>query len=138
MFRKTFIFFVGVCAMSIAVLGKPVQAAEQYSIKEMTPEVMSALESRRGRYDALQQLKQQGKVGENNRGYVEAFSGEADVQGIVASENADRKIIYQTIAAQNNLKDAIGTIEKVFAQTQREKAGPGEKIQSADGSWVTK
>ncbi len=138
MFRKMFIFFVSVCVLSVAVMGKPVQAAEQYSIKEMTPEVMSALESRRGRYDALQQLKQQGKVGENNRGYVEAFSGEADVQGIVAAENADRKIIYQTIATQNNLKDAIGTIEKVFAQTQREKAGPGEKIQSDDGSWMTK
>ncbi|MDP8266401.1 MAG: DUF1318 domain-containing protein [Candidatus Aceula meridiana] len=141
MFRKVSIFlmfFFIISMVSMTSLAPIVWAAEKYTIKEMTPEVMSALEDRRSRYDELQRIKQQGKAGENNRGYVDAFSDEADVKRLVDLENKDRKIIYQTIARQNNLESAIATIEKVFAQTQRDNAEPGEKIQLEDGQWSTK
>jgi len=118
--------------------GKAASAAEKYTIKEMTPEVTSALENRKNRYSELQRLKQQGKVGENNRGYIEVFSDEGDVKRLADAENRDRKTIYQTIADQNDLKGALGTIEKVFAQTQRDNADPGDKIQSEDGRWAVK
>jgi len=138
MFYKAFIFSTVFLMIAMAPCAHTALAAEKYTIKEMTPQVTSALESRRDRYSELQQLKQQGKVGENNRGYVEVFANEKVVKSLVDVENSDRKIIYQTIADQNNLKDAIGVIEKVFAQTQRDKAQSGEKIQDEDGRWVTK
>ena len=141
MFRKVSIFLIFFFLVSTLFLAPSIQsawAAEQYTIKEMTPEVMSALENRRNRYEELEKLKQQGKVGENNRGYTEAFSDEGNVKSLVEAENRDRKIIYQTIADQNNLKGALATIEKVFAQTQRDNAEPGSKIQSEDGRWTVK
>ena len=110
----------------------------KYDIKEMTPEVKAALENRRSRFDRLKELKAKGAVGENNRGYVEALSNDPDAQSLAESENQDRSIIYKTIEAQNNLAGALETIEKVFAQVQRDKASPGDKIQTEDGNWTVK
>ena len=110
----------------------------KYDIKEMTPEAKTALENRRDRFDRLKELKAKGAVGENNRGYVEALSDDPDAKSLVEEENQDRRIIYKTIETQNNLSGAMETIEKVFAQVQRDKASPGDKIQTEDGNWVTK
>ena len=116
------------------------QAAAQakYSIKSMTPEVEAALDGRRNRFDQLNELKTKGLVGENNKGYVEALSEDKDAKVLAKAENADRKVIYATIADQNGLTEAIETIEKVFAQVQRDKAEAGQKVQTEDGEWVTK
>jgi len=116
----------------------PVLAQSQYNIKEMTPEVQQALEGRKGRFDELSDLKEQGIVGENNRGYVELMTDNAAAEKLVDQENHDRKTIYATIAKQNGIEDEIETIEKVFAQVQRDKAGDGEMIQSEDGMWSKK
>jgi uncharacterized protein len=113
-------------------------AAAKYDIKQMTPQVEQALEARRGRFDKLKEFKKQGIVGENNRGYVEVLGGGGEAAGLVAQENRDRKVIYQAIAEQNGLQSQLDVIEKVFAQVQREKAQPGEKIQSEDGHWTGK
>ncbi len=116
----------------------PVFAEGKYDIKQMTPEVQDALNDRRDRFDQLRALKSSGIVGENNRGYVEALKQEGSAGDIVTAENRDRKVIYQTIAEQNGLENAISTIESVFAQVQRDKAEPGEQIQTEDGRWVAK
>ena len=111
-----------------------------YSIKEMTPEIKSALDDRKGRFDELQALKAQGDIGENNRGYVELLSKEnTEAQSLIDNENKDRRFIYMTIVEQNNLsKEDLTTIENVFAQVQRDKANVGERIQSENGDWVVK
>jgi uncharacterized protein YdbL (DUF1318 family) len=114
------------------------EAQSKYSIKQMTPEVESALENRRARFDKLNDLKSQGLIGENNQGYVEVLTGNADAQQAVEDENKDRQVIYKTIAEQNGLQDALPTIEKVFAQVQYDKAESGQKVQDASGAWVTK
>jgi len=138
MLRRIFILFLFVFVTAMFLGIHPVYAVEKYTIKEMTSAVQSALENRRNRYGQLEALKRQRKVGENNRGYVEAFSSEGSVRSLVEAENRDRKVIYQTIADQNNLTDALSTIEKVFAQTQRDNAESGDKIQTEDGRWVKK
>ena len=113
--------------------------SDSYDIKELTPEVKSALDSRRERFDQIKAFKAQGVIGENNKGYVEVLAQQEDVQQLVAAENKDRKFIYTTIVQQNNLpEDALATVETVFAQVQRDKASPGDKIQDADGNWVAK
>ena len=77
-------------------------------------------------------------IGENNRGYVEVLKSDAQAESIATAENANREVIYQTIAEQNGLSEEIATIEKVFAQVQHEKADPGEMIQQENGEWVAK
>ena len=115
----------------------PVHATE-YNLKQMTPEVEQALAGRKGRFDTLESYKAQGIIGENNRGYVELLGDDAQAADIVAMENKDRRVIYQTIAEQNGITDQIDVIEKVFAQVQQEKAAAGYKIQDAGGGWKTK
>jgi uncharacterized protein YdbL (DUF1318 family) len=128
-------------AMAVAltvVMAGPVRA-ESYQLKEITPKVKTALDSRRARYDQLKSLKDQAAVGENNRGYVEALSGDAAAKALVDAENKDRRLIYETIVEQNKLPgDALTTVENVFAQVQQDKAGAGEMIQNFKGEWVKK
>ena len=137
MVKKGFLWVTLIGLMSLVRLDT-VYAQKQYSIKEMTPEVQSALDNRRDRYEKLSELKVKGIVGENNQGYVTVLRKDEGAEAIVNAENNDRKIIYTTIAKQNGLTDALGTIERVFAQEQRERAKPGEKIQNEDGRWVVK
>lgn len=124
--------------LAAALAPLPVWAEAKYSLKEMTPEVNAALEARRGRFDNLADLKAKGMVGENNRGYLQALVSDPDVESLVAAENKDRILVYATIAGQNDLTGELGTIEKVFADVQHEKAKPGDKIQDAGGQWVAK
>ncbi len=133
--------FQGICLLFLTVMPMGnfnLFADGKYDIKEMTPAVKTALENRRDRFDDLKAFKVQGIIGENNRGYVEALTSDSAAQRLVDAENKDRKVIYQTIEEQNNLSGALETIEKVFAQVQREKSNPGDKIQTEDGQWVTK
>lgn len=120
-----------------SMIWSSVGQAAKYSIKEMTPEVSQALDSRRARFDQLAEFKKSGVVGENNRGYVEVLSGD-EARSLVEAENRDRKVIYETIARQNDLTGALETIEKVFAEEQRGRAGAGEMIQTEDGRWIKK
>lgn len=137
MFKKILMMsIIGLIAATLAVTNAGSQ--ETYDIKTMTPEVEQALMSRRDRYDHIVELKNQGAIGENNKGYVEALKENEEVQAVVDAENKDRRVIYKTIADQNGLMDALSTIEKVFAQVQREKAEPSEMIQLDDGSWIKK
>ncbi len=127
-----------VMSLLAVMIALPVFAEGKYSIKELTPEVQSALDNRRERFDQLRALKTAGEVGENNKGYVDSLKSGPAVDSIVVAENQDRKTIYQTIAQQNGLEDAVGTIESVFAQVQRDKASAGEQIQMEDGNWTAK
>ncbi|MEI6437496.1 MAG: DUF1318 domain-containing protein [Candidatus Omnitrophota bacterium] len=110
--------------------------AQTYDIKEMTPAVKAALESRKSRFSELKALKAQGVVGENNHGYVQALSGGSDAKALVAAENKDRKFVYQAILEQNGLDaGALETVEMVFGKVQRGKASSGEKVQDENGNW---
>lgn len=123
----------------LLVTAQTVAVAASYDIKEMTPEVKSALDARRARYDELASLKAQGAVGENNQGYVEVLKNIGPAQSVVSSENQDRKLIYSTIVKQNGLPgNALPTVEKVFAQVQRDKAASGDSIQNESGQWTKK
>ncbi|MDP2654009.1 MAG: DUF1318 domain-containing protein [Candidatus Omnitrophota bacterium] len=117
----------------------PAAWAASYDIKEMTPEVKAALDSRRERFEQLRALKDQGAIGENNRGYVETLADDAEAKRVASAENKDRRLIYEAIVAQNNLAASeLATVEKTFAQVQRGKADAGHKVQDASGNWATK
>lgn len=113
--------------------------AQVPQLQYKTPEVDAAIESRQARYETLQQYKSQGLVGEDNKGYVAARGGGAEVEELVAAENADRDVIYNAIIEQNNLTSAdIANLHSAFAEVRRDKAEPGEWIQLPDGEWAQK
>ena len=124
--------------LSTILASSVLMAEAKYSIKTMTPEVQSALDNRRDRFDQLHQLKSTGAIGESNRGYVDVLKDEGDAKAVATAENQDRRTIYQTIAQQNGLESALSTIETVFAGVQRDKASSGDKIQDEDGNWGSK
>ena len=126
---------------SLVVLAAPLVASSahaQYELKEITPDVQSALENRKERYEQLSALKAQGVLGENNHGYVDVLKDEGAASQVAFEENQDRKVIYTAVAEQNDITSSMDVIEKVFAQVQREKAKPGESIQEEDGQWSVK
>jgi uncharacterized protein YdbL (DUF1318 family) len=127
------------CSVVMVLSLVSVAFAQGYDIKTMTPDVKSALQGRKDRFSDLKALKAKGLVGENNRGYVEALGGGADVKALVKAENVDRKAVYEAIVEQNELGNAaLATVEGVFAGVQRDKAVSGEKIQDPAGVWMTK
>lgn len=132
---------LGVMIFLIAFVGVKadfLQASEKYTIRQMTSDIRNALESRRARFDDLRQLKQQGSIGENNQGYLTIFDSDGNIKRIVDAENRDRRIIYEAIARQNNIEEAIDLVQKAFAKTQRDNAEPGDKIQLENGRWSVK
>ena len=113
--------------------------ASQYDIKHMTPEIEQAFAGRQSRYEELRSLKAAGRIGEDARGYVQALDRSLALQGLVAAESADRRVIYNAIVQQNGLgPNGIPQVEAIFAGVQREKARPGESIQLPTGEWVQK
>ena len=130
-------FILSICML--AMVAGTALAVGAYDLKEMTPTVKAAFEGRKARYAELKSLKGQGAVGENKSGYVTALGAVPGVNDVVQAENTDRKVIYQAIVEQNGLNGSeLATVEKVFAQVQRDKADAGEKIQNEDGNWGTK
>ena len=106
---------------------------------ELSPEVMAAVSSRRDRVSQLKTTKAQGVIGEDNQGHVAALGGGPEVQALVEAENLDRETIYQAQLQEKGLPaDAIATIRSTFAEEQRNRAEPGEKIQTPSGEWQTK
>lgn len=116
----------------------PAVWAGAYDIRENTPQVQQAISGRQNRFSALKQLKAQGAIGENNRGYVEAFGG-GEAAMVAQAENQDRGVLYRAIVDQNGLgPQGMTQVEMVFAEVQRDKASSGEKIQLPSGTWSQK
>jgi len=114
-------------------------AEQSYDLKEITPAVQKALDQRKARYAELQQLKADRVIGESKKGFLDVFPAPLEISKIVLDENRDRKVIYQAIVDQNDLGPAgMGKIQEVFAEVQRGKARPGEKIQLPSGEWIQK
>jgi uncharacterized protein YdbL (DUF1318 family) len=112
-------------------------------LKERTPEIMRAIESRRSRFPQVQALARQGCIGENNQGLLDARPGSGcdagAVNALISAENRDREFLYETLRKQNNMPPGdIGRIRAGFAKANREKANPGEWIQQPNGTWVKK
>jgi uncharacterized protein YdbL (DUF1318 family) len=119
------------------------RAAEAQTVPELktrTPEIMAMIESRRNRYPSLAAAMAKGCVGENNRGFVEARSGQGcapDVAALVAAENADRMTLYRTLIEQNKMPpEDLTRVQAAFGKINREKAPPGSSVQLDSGEWT--
>lgn len=88
------------------------------------------------RLPVIKSLKDQGIVGENNRGYLEFVGKKKEKEDVVAAENNDRKLVYEAIAKQQST--TIEVVGKHRAAQIAEKAQAGEWLQDAKGKWYKK
>ena len=88
------------------------------------------------RLPVIKSLKDQGIVGENNKGYLEFIGKKKEQQDVVAAENSDRKQVYEAIAKQQST--TVEVVGKHRAVQIADKAQPGEWLQDANGKWYQK
>lgn len=113
--------------------------AANYDLKEITPQVQEALDSRKSNYGQLQNFKSEGAVGEDNQGFAKVLKDSAEANALVQAENENRQVIYQAIVDQNSLgPNGMSNVRSVFAEVQRGKARPGDYIQDRSGNWTQK
>lgn len=123
----------------IFLTAAPLCMATNYDFKELTPEIKKALQDRQSRYAQIQELKRQGVIGENNKGYVTDLQNNTQAAALTAAENRDRRVIYENLATQNQLGgNGLLEVQRAFAEVQRDKAAPGDRVQSAKGQWEKK
>lgn len=88
------------------------------------------------RVPQINALKNQGVIGENNRGLLEYRGASQPNKGLVAAENKDRKAVYSAIARQQGI-DA-GLVGQRRARQLADIGGAGWWFQKPDGSWYKK
>lgn len=112
-------------------------------------QVLEALREQEYNKDDIDEFKQKGYVGENNRGFLDIRPSESldsDVQmrnlvdEIVEEENRDREIIMgRVIELNESLKKAVREdVLVIFARMNQENSLPGTWIQQPDGKWNKK
>jgi uncharacterized protein YdbL (DUF1318 family) len=94
------------------------------------------------RLPTIVQMKADGIIGENNKGYLEFVPGAAQkMQDVIADENKDRQMVYSAIAKQQSKPNEPVTTEvvgKIRAVQIAEKAASGEWVQDGSGKWYKK
>lgn len=86
----------------------------------------------------------EGRVGLDKNGMLAArdlsalpLRDQAELRRLIEAENRDRMSLYQEIAKANDFgEERVADIQKIFAETWREKAEPGWSIERADGTWT--
>lgn len=120
------------------------------SATAISQDSLDALQQRfKERYRDISEQKRDGKVGETFGGYV-AFVADVyrdrRLDGLLKSENRDRKKLYEILARQ--LRDSLPegqrkgvtreTIARRNAQRNLQNAKPAEYLRMPDGVWVLK
>ncbi len=133
-------FHIALFFLVLAILvATPLCAATNYDFKELTPGIKKALQDRQTRYAKIQELKREGVIGENNRGYVADLKKSSAAASVIEAENRDRRTIYENLASQNQLgANGLLEVQRAFAEVQRDKALSGDMIQSSSGDWEKK
>jgi uncharacterized protein YdbL (DUF1318 family) len=124
----------------------PRRAFAQVDIDISSPAVRTLKGSLAGRFKSMKEFYSRGALGENNQGYVGirdksalSVKEKANLKRLVDAENGDRKALYLEILRANNLETRfLPDVEKLFANSWRNKAVSGTWIQKDDGSWVRK
>mgnify|MGYP000989629026 CR=1 FL=1 len=122
------------------------QACAATNIDVSTPAIRGIKESMKNRFPQLKPFYDKGAVGENNQGLVEGkdtaglnLQERGQVNKLIDQENKDRAALYREIATANKLgPESVPQIEKIFANSWRDKSLPGWWIQDDNGLWGKK
>jgi len=86
------------------------------------------------RLPQIDTLKSSGALGENNRGFLEARSGDAG--SVAAAENRDREAVYAELARRTGAStDSVG---RARAKQIAANSAPGVWLQRESGEWYQK
>ena len=89
------------------------------------------------RLPTIVNLKSDGLVGENNKGYLEFVPGAAPKEaGVISAENKDRDSVYDAIAKQQGTSQQL--VGERRANQIGQKASPGSWLQDPSGKWYRK
>ena len=124
----------------------PKSAFAQVNVDVSTPAIRALKESMRNGWRQLKPYYEKIVVGENNNGFVEIrdassldLKEQAQVKQYVDQVNKDRTALYREIQAANKYPaEVLPQIQKIFANSWREKSQPGWWIQNDNGQWVKK
>jgi uncharacterized protein len=118
---RLFTFFTALCLLTASVLAESASA------------IRSRMEQR---LLALDKLKAEEVIGENNRGFVEVRGDAAKAGSLVSEENRDRETVYAIIAKETGSSpDAVG---RARAKQISANSRPGVWVQNEAGKWVRK
>lgn len=118
--RCSFIFMIIGCFLLVA------PAAHSASIKER----MAA------RIPEIIALKDNGLIGENNKGFLEYRTADKPKMELIEGENADRDTVYQAIAKSQGASPSL--VGESRAKMIAENGQSGHLYQKPDGSWYKK
>jgi len=88
------------------------------------------------RLPVIKSLKDQGLIGENNKGYLEFVGQKKEKADVVKAENKDRKLVYGAIAKQQGTTVELVGQHRAVQIANRAKSG--EWLQDAAGKWYKK
>lgn len=88
------------------------------------------------RISQLDSLKASGAIGENNRGFVEVRKDSGDASSVVAAENGDRDIVYQSIAKKTG--SSPEQVGEARARQIASNSASGVWLQREIGTWYQK
>ena len=90
----------------------------------------------KNRLPVIKELKAQGIVGEDSKGYLQFVGSKQAKSDVVAAENKDRKTVYAAIAKQQ------GTTAELVGQRRAlqiaKRANKGDWVQDKSGKWIQK
>jgi hypothetical protein len=123
--RSAFLILLFVMIMG-GLMGNALAFADADTIKERMkarlPEIIS--------------LKNQGVIGENNKGFLEFVGSARPNPALVADENKDRLAVYEAIAKQSGATAQVVGERRAIQIT--EGADAGDWLQDAGGKWFQK
>lgn len=130
----------------LARFGPTEAYAAGVDVNVSTPAIRNLKATMAGRFPQLQPLYGKGAIGETNNGLLAirdtgalSLKEKADVNRLVEQENADRQALYAEIIRANNLDTSkLSEVQRLFANSWRDKSSPGWWVQSDDGQWRKK
>jgi len=123
------------------------EAYAQADINVSTPAIRNIRQSMKETFHQLRPYYIRGSVGENNKGFVEIRSTadlnlkeKADVTRLVDQLNQYRNALYSEIVKANRLDatNSLPQVQKIFANSWRNKSREGWWIQNDTGEWEKK
>lgn len=113
--------------------------SKAYAQELLSPEVEQAALRRKDRFAELSSWEAKGVIGENKNALVEVRNpqgAEPSVSQIVDGENADRMIIYESVAKKNGT--SLEEVQKLYAKRLQANAPTGTPIEAPDSTWQVK
>ncbi len=90
----------------------------------------------KARLPVINELKSQGLIGENNKGFLEFRSGKKPQADVIKAENQDRREVYKAIAKRQNTSPEF--VGQARAAQIADKEPSGFWVQDPGGAWKKK